>query len=84
MVICSKMIEYFQTQQEGVLSPIEEFILYHIKRLQGFIEREKFDFLPIKYDYDFAHSKEDLTLKQNWKSHRTLVLIFYKFVPELL
>jgi len=47
MVICPKMIDYFQTQKEGVLSPIEEFILYHIKRLQGFIERDKFDFLPI-------------------------------------
>ena len=40
--------------------------------------------MPVKYDYDYAHSKEDVTLKQNWKCHRTLVLVFYKFAPELL
>lgn len=55
MIVGSNMASYFSSEG-GYLSPVEEMILYHIKRLEGFIKWEKYDHLPIRYDYDLAHN----------------------------
>ena len=49
-----------------------------------FVQREKYEYLPVKYDHDYAHAIQKVGLQENWKKHRNLVLVFYQFNPEIL